>query len=59
MQQALYNPIAIQTASRHAAPKASRPSLVCHFVRRWDLYGVLALMASSAAYALAALAHLA
>ena len=59
MQQALYNTITANTARKTAAPMAARPSLARHLAQRWDLYGVLALMASSAAYALAAFAHLA
>ena len=59
MQQAIYNTISVKTNSKTAAPQTARPSLARHFARRWDLYGVLALMASSASYALAALAHLA
>ena len=42
-----------------AAPAVRRTGLRRHLARRWDLYGILALMASSAAYAVSALAHLA
>ena len=58
MQQALYNTLTTSTI-KTAAPMAVRPNLARHLAQRWDLYGVLALMASSAAYALAAFAHLA
>ena len=44
---------------RADAPKAFCPGLARHFARRWDLYGVLALMASTAAYGLFSLLHLA
>lgn len=55
MQQAFYNTIAAKTTP----PPAARPGLARHFAQRWDLYGVLVLMASSAAYGLLALSHLA
>ena len=42
-----------------APPAARRFSLRSHLAQRWDLYGILALMASSAAYGVSALAHLA
>ncbi len=58
MQQAIYQNIAInQTADTTATTKRSRLSR--QFAHQWDFYGVLALMASSAAYGIYALSHLA
>ena len=59
MQQAIYNSInsngiSIQAANT-GAPKAS--GLRRWVARRWDMVGVLALMGSSAAYGVFALAH--
>ena len=51
----LINPAAVWTP---APPAARRFSLRCHLAQRWDLYGILALMASCAAYGISALAHL-
>ena len=65
MQQAIYNPLHLQntratvgtTAPRSAV--ASRSGNVLRWVaRKWDLVGVVALMGSSAAYGVYALAHL-
>ncbi len=64
MQQALYNnTVSIsnpaQTADVTPAGTATRGAgMVRWIVRRWDLVGVLALMGSSAAYGVFALAHL-
>ena len=51
MQQAIYTNVAFKTADR--------PTAAPRIPRHWDLYGVLALMASSAAYGLFSLLHLA
>jgi len=73
MQQATYNTIrtpnntaALDTANTARATRltlettvAARPSRLARWVAcRWDIVGVLTLMAASAAYAVAALAHL-
>ena len=48
------------TDAQTCAPPAARKSgLRRHLARRWDLYGILTLMASCAAYGVSALAHLA
>jgi len=58
MQQAIYNDIAIQTTKTiTTAPTPRRASLGRRIAQKWDLYGVLALMGSSAAYGLFAIAH--
>ena len=60
MQQALYTNVAFKTSVRPiATPESSRLSLARRLAQRWDLYGVVALMASSAAYGLFSLLHLA
>ena len=57
MQQAIYN--TIRTPNNTAALNATLPSgLVRWAAARWDMVGVLALMAASTAYGVAALAHL-
>ena len=63
MQQAIYNNIsngiAIQTTKTGKTATAARPAGLLRWVaRKWDLVGVLALMGSSAAYGVYALAHL-
>ena len=65
MQQAIYNStinsngIAIQTTKTDKTVTAARrASLLQRIARRWDMVGVLALMGSSAAYGVFALAHL-
>ena len=59
MQQAIYNSITGNTiniqAANTGAPKAS--GLLRWVARKWDLIGVVALMGSSAAYGVFALAH--
>ena len=60
MQQAIYNTIRIQNTNQAAitSPATSRAAVVRRWVaRKWDLVGVLALMGSSAAYGIFALAH--
>lgn len=58
MQQAIYNNISISTLGRTASAVARRTGMVRWIARRLDLVGVLALMGSSAAYGVFALAHL-
>lgn len=65
MQQALYNTIRINHSGRTAGAvktttrtAARRTGIARWIACRWDLVGVLALMGSSAAYGMAALAHL-
>lgn len=56
----VYEPTDAQTDAQTGAPPAARKSgLRRHLARRWDLYGILTLMASCAAYGVSALAHLA
>jgi hypothetical protein len=59
MQQAIYTSLneTINTlnTARHAAPR--RTTLRRHLALKWDLYGVLTLLASTAAYGAFALAH--
>ena len=61
MQQAIYNSIRIQ-ATNTAAGTGRAASPVAGWLgwvsRKWDLIGVVALMGSSAAYGVFALAHL-
>ena len=60
MQQAIYNSngIAIQTTKTNkTATVTRRTSLARRIARRWDMVGVVALMASSAAYGVYAIAH--
>ena len=68
MQQTIYNSInsnsinsngiTVQaTQTNKMAPTARRASLARHIARRWDMVGMLALMGSSAVYAVFALAH--
>ena len=60
MQQAIYhssNRIAIQT-TKTTATGSGRTGLARRIMQSWDLYGVLALMGSSAAYGVFALARL-
>ncbi len=70
MQQAIYNSttigditingnsIALPAAGTvKTTPAARRTSLARRFARRWDMVGVVALMGSSAAYAVFAIAH--
>ena len=66
MQQAItsnvYGQLLIRPAAEASAiwtPAVRKTSLRRHLARRWDLYGILTLMGSSAAYAAYALAHLA
>ena len=57
MQQAIYN--TIRTSNNTATLNATLPSGLAHWAAaRWDMVGVLALMAASAAYGVATLAHL-
>ena len=63
MQQALYNNSSLSNSGRTAiaatAGTAAHGTGVVRWVaRRWDMVGVLALMGSSAAYGILALAHL-
>ncbi len=59
MQQTIYNTIRIQNTNQTTTTPAARPIGLLRWVaRKWDLVGVLALMGSSAAYGLFALAHL-
>ena len=60
MQQAIYNPICIPTnPTAQTQTPAVRAARVLRWVsRKWDLVGVVALMGSSAAYGVFALAHL-
>ena len=64
MQQAIYNStinsngIAIQTTKTNTAKTtARRASLIQRIAHRWDMIGVVALMTSSAAYGIFAIAH--
>lgn len=59
MQQALYNSIAIQVTKTNTAAttKSRRASFARRIAQKWDLVGVLALMASGAAYGMYAIAH--
>ena len=59
MQQAIYNSITIQTNRTDTATTTGsrRTNLVRRIAQTWDLAGVLALMASGAAYGVYALAH--
>ena len=64
MQQAIYNSInrdgiSIQASKTNKTATATRrASLIRRIAHRWDMVGVLALMGSSAAYGVFALAHL-
>ncbi len=66
MQQSIYNSIihdsitiqATKTDTGTTAPAFWGASLLQRLARRWDMVGVLALMGSSAAYGVFALAHL-
>ena len=54
------NANATVTLARPAAPQAARPArLLRTLARKWDMIAVLGLMASSAAYGVYALSHLA
>lgn len=58
MQQAIYNPLTLQSTTKTATTTTSRQaSLGRRLARTWELAGVLALMASSAAYGVFAIAH--
>ena len=60
MQQAIYNSIngsSIASQAAETTATARRASLARRIARRWDMIGVLALMGSSAAYAVFAIAH--
>ena len=63
MQQAIYNSTTINgndfaiPATKTATTTARRASLARRIARRWDMVGVLALMGSSAVYAVFAIAH--
>lgn len=63
MQQAIYRKTVERAAGPRrqalARPAVARPSLRHRIARQWDLWGVLALMGSSAAYGVYALLHLA
>ena len=60
MQQIIYRTATVQTAAIQTAPATTRRTGLTQWIsRKWDLVGVLALMASSAAYGAFALSHLA
>lgn len=59
MQRRLTNTITVKTIRQTATPKTTGTGLARHLAQRWDLYGVLTLMASSAVYGLLALSSLA
>lgn len=54
---AVYNPSFRSVAATPAANTPWMPRAARTLARRWDLVGVLSLMASSAAYGIYALAH--
>lgn len=68
MQQALYNTIRTRNSTQNThltlttapapVPTARRSGLARWAAGRWEIIGVLALMASSAVYGVSALAHL-
>ena len=61
MQQALYNTIRTHTSTATAntpSPVSRTGNTLRGMARKWDMLGVLALMGSSAAYGIFALAHL-
>ncbi len=59
MQQAIYNSITIQTTKTNETTmsRTRRVRLARRIAQSWDIAGVLALMVSSAAYGVFALAH--
>ena len=62
MQQAIYNSInrdgiSIQASKTNKTATTRRATLIQRIAHRWDMVGVLALMGSSAAYGVYALAH--
>ena len=59
MQQIIYRTAIQNTAAQTVTSTARRAGLTQWIARKWDLVGVLALMASSAAYGAFALSHLA
>ena len=59
MQQIIYRTAIQNTAARTATATSRRTGLTQWIAQKWDLAGVLALMASSAAYGVFALSHLA
>jgi hypothetical protein len=60
MQQALYTNLNNNTnAFKTTSTTARKNTLRRHLALKWDLYGVLTLLASTAAYGAFALAHVA